>query len=85
MCKGKHPMKILKSALAATVILTSSTANAALIERLGGLAYYDDLADLTWLADANYAQTSGFDADGRMYWVDANSWAAGLNVGGVDG
>lgn len=78
-------MKLWKSALAATVILTSTTANAALIERLGGLAYYDDVADLTWLADANYAQTSGFDADGRMTWQQSNDWAAGLTVGGVDG
>lgn len=61
------------------------SANAALIERLGGLAYYDDVADLTWLADANYAQTSGYDANGRMTWADANAWAAGLEVAGVTG
>ena len=40
--------------------------NAALIERLGGLAYYDDVADITWL-------------------TDANSWAAGLSIAGIDG
>ena len=78
-------MKIFKMAAITAALVVSTSANSALIERLGGLAYYDDVADLTWLADANYAQTSGFDADGRMYWVDANSWAAGLNVGGVDG
>ena len=78
-------MKFWKLATAATVIMASSSANAALIERLGGLAYYDDQADLTWLADANYARTSGHDADGRMTWADANAWAAGLSVGGVDG
>ena len=71
-------MKLWKLALAATVILTSTSANSALIERLGGLAYYDDVADLTWLADANAAGTT-------MNWADANSWAAGLTVGGVDG
>ena len=41
-------------------------------------AYYDTVLDVTWLADANYAQTSGFDADGRMEWGDANAWAASL-------
>jgi hypothetical protein len=46
-------------------------------------AYYDTTLDITWLADANYAQTSGFDADGRMIWADANAWAAGLNVNGT--
>jgi len=69
-----------------------STADAALIGRLaatpGGTdyqAYYDDVANLTWLADANYAKTSGYDADGRMTWQAANDWAAGLTVGGISG
>ncbi len=48
-------------------------------------AYYDTTLDITWLADANYAQTSGFDSDGRMIWANANAWAAGLNVNGVTG
>ena len=39
----------------------SISANAALIERLGGLAYYDTEADLTWLADANAGAGSAFD------------------------
>ncbi len=33
---------------------------------------------ITWLADTNYAQTSGYDADGRMHWAAANAWAANL-------
>ena len=41
--------------------------NAALIDRGGGLIY-DDVLDITWLQDANYAQTSGYDADGFMNW-----------------
>ncbi len=43
------------------------------------------MADLTWLADANYAQTSGYDADGLMTWQAANNWAAQLTVGGING
>ena len=77
-------MKFWKLISTTTVSVLSTSANGALIERLGGLAYYDDVADLTWLADANYAQTSGYDADGLMTWDQANAWAAGLNVGGVD-
>jgi hypothetical protein len=42
-------------------------------------AYYDTDLDTTWLADANYAQTSGYDADGRMTWAVANTWAANLS------
>jgi hypothetical protein len=58
--------------------LVSVSANAALLSRLGGLAYYDDVAGLTWLADANAAGTT-------MNWSDANTWAAGLDVAGVTG
>ena len=36
-------------------------------------AYYDTVLDITWLADANYAQTSGYDADGRMTWSNATT------------
>ena len=78
-------MKYLKCTITAIILVLSTSTNAALVERLGGLAYYDTEADLTWLADANYAQTSGDDADGLMNWVDANAWAAGLSVAGVDG
>lgn len=42
-------------------------------------AYYDTALDITWLADANHAQSSGYDADGRMDWFSANAWAANLD------
>lgn len=58
--------------------IITSLSHAALVSRLGGLAYYDDVANLTWLADANAAGTT-------MNWADANTWAAGLNVGGITG
>lgn len=48
-------------------------------------AYYDTALDITWLADANYAQTSGADADGLMTWQQAQSWVGSLNVHGVTG
>jgi len=55
----------------------SGAAQATLIDRGGGLIY-DDVLNITWLQDANYAETSGYDADGWMNWADANAWAAGL-------
>lgn len=55
----------------------SSPAGAVLFDRGGGLIY-DDVLDVTWLQDANYAKTSGYDADGRMLWNDAKIWAANL-------
>ena len=84
MCKGKQQMKFLKLALIATALVLSTSVNASLVGRDldGNLAtaeaYYDDVADLTWLADANVAGTA-------MNWVDANNWAANLNVAGVTG
>lgn len=59
----------------------SGAAQATLIDRGGGLIY-DDVLNLTWLRDANYARTSGYDADGLMNWADANTWAANLSYGG---
>lgn len=48
-------------------------------------AYYDPFLNLTWLADANRAQTSGFDADGYMDFSAANARAAGLTLFGAGG
>lgn len=73
---------IVLSALASAL---ASPVRAELLPRLGGLAYYDTAADLTWLADADTARTSGYDADGLMTWADAKAWAAGLDIGGVTG
>jgi hypothetical protein len=36
------------------------------------------------LQDANYAQTSGYDADGLMTWADSKTWASQLSFGGFD-
>lgn len=66
--------------------LVSGSAHAALQGRdLNGSvgsfeAYYDTDLDITWLADANYAKTSGYHADGNMYWADANTWAVNLSL-----
>ena len=86
--------------------VVSFSANSAMVGRLidsdGNFqAYYDTEADLTWLADANYAVTSGYavtnatgstdssptniQANGEMGWEAANTWANGLNINGVTG
>ena len=75
-------MKSLITALTLSLGLVAATAaQAALVDRGGGLIYDTDL-NITWLADANYAQTSGFDADGRMDWSTAMTWAGNLSYGG---
>lgn len=59
----------------------AGAAQAALHDRGGGLIY-DDVLNITWLQDANYAQTSGYVADGLMNWGPAMDWAANLTYGG---
>ncbi|MEO6278606.1 hypothetical protein [Roseateles sp.] len=51
----------------------------------GAEAYYDTTLNITWLADADYAKTSGYDADGLMQFTQAKAWAAQLTVGGISG
>ncbi len=64
--------------------LSAIPAHAALEIRAGGTMVYDTDLDITWLADANYASTSGYDADGLMDWSAANIWAETLVFGGYD-
>lgn len=71
---------LLTVALLLTV--TGNHATAELHPRLGGQAYYDDVLDITWLADANYAGTSAYSADsfGRLSWDDALYFVDSLNA-----
>jgi len=57
-------------------------AQATLIDSGYGLIYDDDL-NITWLQDANYALTSGYDGDGRMTWDEANAFLVAMNTGSV--
>lgn len=46
--------------------------------------FYDTALNITWLADMNYAKTSGHDTDGIMSWSNAVAWADALTVGGFN-
>jgi hypothetical protein len=60
----------------------SASARATLFDRGGGMIY-DDVLNITWLQDANYALTSGYPSwNGRMQFDAANAWAAQLVYGG---
>ncbi len=59
-------------------------------------AYFDNVRGITWLADANYAKTSGYVdnptnfsgwhlTDGRMTPAESTAWVTQLNIGGVTG
>ena len=67
-----------------------AVAQATLISRLAGQAYYDDVLDITWLQDANLADSNSFGvggviASGRMNWNTANSWITAMNADGGTG
>ena len=62
-------------------LVAAGNANAALHARDGGMVY-DDVLDVTWLADMNYAKTSGYSNDGRLDWTRAAQWAQDLSYGG---
>jgi hypothetical protein len=62
--------------------MVSTLSHASLINRGGGLIY-DDVLNITWLQDTNYAMNdvdaSDAASDGKMEWQQANDWAAGLS------
>jgi len=68
----------LKVAISAGLISLGmvGTADAALVSRLGGLAYYDDVANLTWLADTNPVNGTAF----NYGFTNDGSTARGLNI-----
>jgi hypothetical protein len=76
--------KILISLMTTILVfgLTISS-HAILIDRGGGMIYSTEM-NVTWLQDAKYARTSGYDADGLMNWADAMQWAQNLSYGGYD-
>lgn len=77
-------MKIVNTLLAAAALISAAgMTQAALYDRGNGMIY-DSVLDVTWLQDANYAKTSGYDADGKMNWTQAKAWAGGLVYGGYN-
>jgi len=72
--------RLLGAISVSITVLVSQAAQAVTVpfeSRLGGLAYYDPNLNITWVADSNI--------NGLMDWSTANSWAAGLTIGGVSG
>ncbi len=81
---------LIKGVVSLALFVAVGPAGAALIDRgafndgFGGTMnlIYDTDLDITWLGDANFAQTSGFNDRGKMTWRTARGWASGLTVGG---
>ena len=67
-----------------TVLLFSATGVYAELHDRGGGLIYDDVLNITWLQDTNYAKTSGYDADGSMNWYEAMAWVDQLEYAVYD-
>jgi hypothetical protein len=72
-------MKTALTLVALAALAAAGPAQATLHDRGGGLIY-DDFLDVTWLQDANLAQTSDVSADGGMNFQQASDWAANLSL-----
>jgi hypothetical protein len=76
--------KLVLAGLALTLLsITTFSAQASLVDRGNGMLY-DNVLNLTWLQDANYANTSGYASatGGAMDWTTATTWATNLVYGG---
>jgi hypothetical protein len=79
-------MAFVRNILLAAFALMLGSAQAALHDRSGGLIY-DDILNVTWLQDANFAAGSAYDdgfssTDGQMTWASAMAWVADLSYAG---
>jgi hypothetical protein len=77
------------AAITLTLCLATVTADAALLSRAGGQAYYDDVLNITWLRNANLAATNSFgvagiidagEGPGQMTWATAQLWVGAMNA-----
>ena len=74
--------------VALNVVVMAGGAQAALVDRGGGMVY-DNAHNITWLQDWNLGAGSTYDdgaspVDGRMTWESAQAWAQNLVYGGFD-
>jgi hypothetical protein len=58
------------------MVVVAFPAQATLLSRLGGLAAYDDVLDITWLTNAGLS--------GNNRWANQVAWADNLNILGFD-
>lgn len=83
--KNKSTKSLFAAIALSVVLLSATTANATLVSALGGQVVNDIDLNITWLANANLADTQAFgvsdiNTDGSMTWNTANLWIAAMNT-----
>jgi hypothetical protein len=77
--------RIFPLIIALAVIFGLTVTGHANLKDMGDGTVYDTDTKLTWLKDAKYARTSGYDPDdGMMSWDRSLTWAATLVFAGFD-
>lgn len=76
----KTTQTLLLAAVLSVGLLATTGASATMTSALSGQVVNDSDLNLTWLADANYAKTSGYHMNGMMSWDQAQSWVISLNT-----
>lgn len=79
---------IMRTLFLALTLSLSCSANAALHERLGGAAFYDDVNGLTWASSLLLTAGTTFDNgpdtnDGLISYDSAMNWVQQLAIGGI--
>jgi hypothetical protein len=78
-------MYILKFAATIIAFVLSTSSQAALVERMGGRADYNEIAHLTWPTDTNHKKSRGYANDEHVNRDATNNWALQWDVSGVTG
>jgi hypothetical protein len=78
--------RIFPLVIALAVIFGLTVTGHADLKDMGDGTVYDTDTQLTWLKDAKYAKTSGYDSDGdgMMSWARSLTWADNLVFAGFD-
>ena len=76
--------KLFTSLSVLTLLSITSSANAGLIISKDHNLIYDDVSNITWLANISYVKTSGYDKDGKLTFSEAKIWSEELEVFGHD-
>ncbi|MGS0755567.1 Lcl domain-containing protein [Roseateles sp. GG27B] len=77
--------KFAMGLLAGAAMASAAQASFVTLTQLDSQQVQDSSTNLVWASDWNLAQTSGYDADGRMTWDQSTAWIASLNTGNYAG
>jgi len=76
----KRTIQKTLTSLSMVALVATSSASASLIASTDNNLLYDDVSNITWLANVTHIKTSGYDKDGKVTLTEATNWAEDLDV-----